>query len=221
MKAASSRSPPIPKTCVPLPPNRFDILPNDPGDEDEETAVSEAESGRSRGTNSLPHSSKPRKRGKVPRMEKAQWHGLPAGSAERLLAKMEARPEEAVWALRHWTHYKRQDKITEGVVCTLVTTYVPDALDTLEALREPPMFVRAINRSSMMVLVTLETLHNLRGFTVEALLDCGAMNGFMKRDHARRATTTNGQGTFGSVPIHYHGHQEEQSHYRVQLATTA
>ena len=70
-------------------------------------------------------------------------------------------------------------EVTEETVRSLVDAYVPDALEALEVLREPPLFVRAINGSSMLVPATIETLHSLKGLTVAALLDTGATNGFI------------------------------------------
>jgi hypothetical protein len=60
-----------------------------------------------------------------------------------------------------------------------MTTYPPDALDTLDALREPPAYVQAMNGNSMVLPVTLQELNNLRGSTVAGLINSGATGGFI------------------------------------------
>jgi hypothetical protein len=60
-----------------------------------------------------------------------------------------------------------------------MTTYPPDALDALDALKELPAYVRAMNGNSMVLPVTLQELNNLRGCTVARLINSGATGGFI------------------------------------------
>jgi hypothetical protein len=60
-----------------------------------------------------------------------------------------------------------------------MTTYPPDALDVLDALKEPPAYIRVMNGNSMVLPVTLQELNNLRGCTVAGLIDSGATGGFI------------------------------------------
>src|SRR3978361_893033 len=67
--------------------------------------------------------------------------------------------------------------ILQGSIQSALLAHI--VLSPLEVLREPPLFVRAINESSMLLPATIESLHSLKGLTVEALLDWGATNGFI------------------------------------------
>ncbi|KAJ6572932.1 hypothetical protein B0H10DRAFT_1839012, partial [Mycena sp. CBHHK59/15] len=68
-----------------------------------------------------------------------------------------------------WTHPHRQAEITDDLLEVLMTTYPPDALDALDALRESPSYIRAMNGSSMLI----------PGCSVTGLIDSGATGGFI------------------------------------------
>ncbi|KAJ7208697.1 hypothetical protein B0H12DRAFT_982569, partial [Mycena haematopus] len=77
-----------------------------------------------------------------------------------------------------WTYPARQQEVTPELVEELRTAYLPDAWDMLDSLRQPPLYIRATG-NSMMIPMTLEGLHNLKGYTVAGLVDSGATNGFI------------------------------------------
>jgi hypothetical protein len=79
--------------------------------------------------------------------------------------------------VQQWTHPHRQAEVTEEILEGLMTMYPPDALDTLDALKEPSAYVQAMNRNSMVLPVTLQELNNLQGCTITGLIDSGPQVG--------------------------------------------
>ena len=176
---------PIPRSSVPVAsPNSFEVLctvepePTDVDDSDDgESMTTEGTTIWSRGAS--PSLRSKRRKLRAQRREKAEWRRLPVGSAERTLARINEHPAEAGDIVRRWTHPHRHAEVTDELLEVLMTTYPPDALDALDALREPPSYIRAMNGNSMMIPVTLEGLNNLQGCSVTGLIDSGATGGFI------------------------------------------
>jgi hypothetical protein len=96
-----------------------------------------------------------------------------------MLALINEHPTEAGDIAHQWTHPHRQAEVTNELLEVLMTKYPPDALDALDTLWEPPSYVRAMNRSSMLLLVTLEGLNNLQGCTITGLINSSATGRFI------------------------------------------
>ena len=77
-------------------------------------------------------------------------------------------------AERDWTHRGRKSEATQETVQAILRMDKGKGLEMVKEMRGRKQWIRRINNASVMMSTVVEMLTDKRGFSVEALLDCGA-----------------------------------------------
>jgi hypothetical protein len=132
--------------------------------------------------------STPKEREKAPELpekKETKKSELKEWTPEWIRWNLENHREKGVRILNTWTHKKRKAEVTEGLVDELLHLREQECREAITELRRSPQWIRKIDQSSVMIPVVIETLDDRRGFTLDALLDCGATGCYVDEGFAK------------------------------------